>query len=221
MSHLARPVAFEATWDARTPWAALVDGERWQVRMTDFPKETHLYALLVDGVEVEGFDVWPACWAQPEDPSQKAEYEREKAWGEAARHISPSQLVEQPPRRQRAARAGTRRDGVAATTSPSDATGAAGVNDKGRQGGRVWWTSVDQLFASVDAQNARDLRKAERRALASGKEPFSLSRLQALGAPESQVDCEAALRRRYYLRHQEIRTLAEFADLLRELAVWE
>ena len=92
MSRLARPVAFEATWDARTPWEAVVDGERWQVRRADFPKEPYLYALLVDGVEVEGFNAWPACWTQPEDPVQKAEYEHEIEHATRLEHAAQKRL---------------------------------------------------------------------------------------------------------------------------------
>jgi hypothetical protein len=59
---------------------------------------------------------------------------------------------------------------------------------------------------------------AERQATASGKEPFSVGRLEALldQSPGSLAEREAPLRTMYYLRYPEIRTLAEFAALLRE-----
>src|SRR3712207_9152792 len=36
---LAREVAWEETGDVDHPWAAEVDGQRWQVRINDFPDE--------------------------------------------------------------------------------------------------------------------------------------------------------------------------------------
>ena len=45
-------------------YVAEVDGERWTIRLGDFPDEP-LYALAIDGVEVLRFDDWPPLWARP------------------------------------------------------------------------------------------------------------------------------------------------------------
>ena len=81
--------------------------------------------------------------------------------------------------------------------------------------------TVDEIFAQVDAENAAALAKAEAEARASGKEPFSLSRLEELYAEGSLAERQASLKARYYIRHPEIRTLAEFVKHLREHEVWE
>lgn len=60
----ARAVSFRKTASALVPYEAEVDGERWAVRVNDFPAEP-LYTLLVDGVEVEDLDAWPRAWARP------------------------------------------------------------------------------------------------------------------------------------------------------------
>jgi hypothetical protein len=83
--------------------------------------------------------------------------------------------------------------------------------------------STDDLFAAADAEDAEDLAAAEREASKTGKEPFSLARLeQLLGkAPGSQADYEASWRNKYYIRYPAMKTLTELADLLRELEVWQ
>jgi uncharacterized protein YjaG (DUF416 family) len=60
---LARVIAWESTGDLDVPWAADVDGQRWGVRLGDYP-EAPMYALLIDGVEQGAFHDWPATWAR-------------------------------------------------------------------------------------------------------------------------------------------------------------
>jgi hypothetical protein len=81
---------------------------------------------------------------------------------------------------------------------------------------------VDALFAALEAQNAHDLAEAERWATAGGKEPFALDRLEELlhEAPGSLAEREGSLRSKYYLLYPQIRTLAAYAELIRELEVW-
>lgn len=80
--------------------------------------------------------------------------------------------------------------------------------------------SVDDMFAQVDAENAADLAEAEREAQATGKEPFSYARLEQLLGKEPPED-EKTMRLQYYVRYSEVRTLAELAEKLRELARWD
>jgi len=48
-----------------------------------------------------------------------------------------------------------------------------------------------------------------------------LSRLEELYGEGSLADREVSLKPRYYIRHPEIRTLAEFVQHLREMEVWD
>jgi len=80
--------------------------------------------------------------------------------------------------------------------------------------------SVDDIFAEVDTENAADLAEAEREAQATGKEPFSYERLEQLLGTEPPED-EKLMRFQYYVRYSELRTLAELAEKLHELARWD
>jgi hypothetical protein len=60
----AREVTWSASGDVFHPWTAEVDGQRWQIRINDFPDEV-LYTLLVDGVEIGDFNDWPRRWTRP------------------------------------------------------------------------------------------------------------------------------------------------------------
>jgi hypothetical protein len=57
-------IAWRSTGGGEIPYEATVGGRRLQVRVNDFPAEP-LYTLLVDGVEVEHLDGWPASWQRP------------------------------------------------------------------------------------------------------------------------------------------------------------
>ncbi|BAE52409.1 hypothetical protein [Paramagnetospirillum magneticum] len=59
-----RPIQWLASGGAEYPYFATVDGQRWRVRVNDFPAEA-LYTLLVDAREVEDFDDWPTAWVRP------------------------------------------------------------------------------------------------------------------------------------------------------------
>ena len=82
-------------------------------------------------------------------------------------------------------------------------------------------SKVDELFASIDAENEAALARAESEAKSSGKELFSLRRLEELYGEGSLADREASLKKRYYIRRPEIRTLAAFVQHLREHEVWD
>lgn len=66
---LILPVEWEPPRDEeasdRTYAEATVSGERWRVRMNDFPEDEYLYTLFVDGAERESFQEWPPCWTRP------------------------------------------------------------------------------------------------------------------------------------------------------------
>jgi|GEM_PF-3132236 len=62
------PVEFHATDDPRHPFAADdIEGQRWTVRLDDFPESASLYTLIVDGEPVESLMEWPAAWRRPAD----------------------------------------------------------------------------------------------------------------------------------------------------------
>jgi hypothetical protein len=82
-------------------------------------------------------------------------------------------------------------------------------------------SKVDDIFASVDSENAAALAKAEAEARASGKELFSLPRLEELYGEGSLAEREASLKQRYYVRHPELRTLADLVQHLREHEVYD
>jgi len=58
------PVTWVRTADADCPYSTHVDGHAWVLRLGDFPAEP-LYTLIVDGIETESFDEWPAVWTRP------------------------------------------------------------------------------------------------------------------------------------------------------------
>jgi hypothetical protein len=58
-------VAWRRTGKGEHPYEAEVDGERWVLRVNDFPAEP-MYTVLVEGVEVEDVESWPEGWRRPE-----------------------------------------------------------------------------------------------------------------------------------------------------------
>ena len=60
-SPLARRVRWEPTGETTWPLRAEVDGQRWRIRLGDFPAEPG-YTLVIGDEDVESFDDWPdAC----------------------------------------------------------------------------------------------------------------------------------------------------------------
>jgi hypothetical protein len=72
------------------------------------------------------------------------------------------------------------------------------------------------FFDEGNRMRAEQLAKAEAEAKASGKELFDLARFEHLYNQGSQKANENAHRMNYYLMYREIRTLAEYARLMRE-----
>jgi hypothetical protein len=62
---IERAITFRATDDARYPYAAEINGERWSVRINEFPEDPSVYSLLIDGEIVEELMDWPAAWTRP------------------------------------------------------------------------------------------------------------------------------------------------------------
>jgi hypothetical protein len=57
-------VVWSRTADVDHPLCALVNSERWTLRLGDFPAEP-LYTLVVNGEEIGSFDTWPVDWVRP------------------------------------------------------------------------------------------------------------------------------------------------------------
>ncbi len=79
-----------------------------------------------------------------------------------------------------------------------------------------------ELFRRKAEQAARELAEAERDAVTEGKEPFDVARLDALlgEAPGTNREKAEDLRESYYVVHRQLKTLAELAAHLRQIANW-
>lgn len=62
---LRTALSWSPTGRAECPYATVVDGCAWQVRVNDFPANA-LYTLIVDGREIGDFDDWPNGWQRPD-----------------------------------------------------------------------------------------------------------------------------------------------------------
>jgi hypothetical protein len=62
---LIDPIAWEKTGDGEYPYAALVSGRRWVIRVNDFPAQP-LYTLMIDGAEALDLEDWPSVWRRPQ-----------------------------------------------------------------------------------------------------------------------------------------------------------
>jgi hypothetical protein len=60
-ARLRQHVAWRPTADLFIPWNSEVDGQRWEVRINDFPDE-YMYSLLIDGTLIGDFHDWPEPW---------------------------------------------------------------------------------------------------------------------------------------------------------------
>lgn len=81
---------------------------------------------------------------------------------------------------------------------------------------------ASELFRRKAEQAARELAEAERDATAAGKEPFDVARLDALlgESPGTNDDNARELRESYYVAHRQMKTLAEFAAHIKQIANW-
>jgi hypothetical protein len=60
---LTRQLTWQATDDPDHPWTTDVDGQRWEVRINDFPDEL-MYGLIIAGECVGDFHDWPETWSR-------------------------------------------------------------------------------------------------------------------------------------------------------------
>jgi hypothetical protein len=63
-NYQAKNIVWKRTADPLYPFAAELEGERYVIRLNDFPDE-HLYTLIVNGNEIVSFDDWSAKWTRP------------------------------------------------------------------------------------------------------------------------------------------------------------
>ncbi len=85
----------------------------------------------------------------------------------------------------------------------------------------------EQLKRSDAVRRDEDLKNAKADAMARGKEPFDLQKLETMcdtsqGERVTVPDEErrAAYEYSYYIEHSNVQTLAEFARLITRLAPW-
>jgi hypothetical protein len=62
-AYLQQMVAWRSTGDVGVPWEAEGQGQRYQVRLNEYPDEW-MYSLLVDGAVVGDFHDWPTAWSR-------------------------------------------------------------------------------------------------------------------------------------------------------------
>jgi hypothetical protein len=60
-----RKISWRRTGSGEHPYEAEIDGQRWTVRVNDFPARA-LYTLLIDGEPAEDLEGWPEAWKRPE-----------------------------------------------------------------------------------------------------------------------------------------------------------
>ena len=47
------------------PCEADVDGQKWTLRLNEWPEEPLAYTLMIGGREVLNFNEWPSAWLRP------------------------------------------------------------------------------------------------------------------------------------------------------------
>ncbi len=61
---LIDPIQWQRTDDGEFPYQAIIDGQRWTIRVNDFPAEP-LYMLMIDGQPALDLEDWPSVWIRP------------------------------------------------------------------------------------------------------------------------------------------------------------
>jgi hypothetical protein len=95
MSRLEKVVHWWPTLDpARPRWGAWVEGDHWELDVTDVTVQPRSYSLFVNNRKQEEFVGWPASWTiEPDDSpglaAQKAEYEYEMHKMEKNKDVRP------------------------------------------------------------------------------------------------------------------------------------
>ncbi len=78
-----------------------------------------------------------------------------------------------------------------------------------------------EIHDRLKAEAAASLAKAEREALAAGKERFELARFEQLLNRGSQAAREEGHRQAYYISYPEVKTLAEYVARLHAIEPYE
>lgn len=60
-----RAVSWQETSDASFPYSASVDGDRWELRVNDWPDHPSVYTLFINGRLRREIDDWPTAWTRP------------------------------------------------------------------------------------------------------------------------------------------------------------
>jgi hypothetical protein len=61
-----KPILWQETEDPDFPYDAVVDGDRWRLRINDFPEEP-LFTLFINDEEWGHFDDLPPLWTVPDN----------------------------------------------------------------------------------------------------------------------------------------------------------
>ena len=80
---------------------------------------------------------------------------------------------------------------------------------------------LEDHIARVTADTAAALAQAEKEAIASGKEPFSIEPLRAIYSDETIAARAESLRSMYYVSNAEMRTMAELVELLKLMETYQ
>jgi hypothetical protein len=59
------PIEWQSTGNPEFPYHAFVDGERWVIRLNDWPDDPSFYTLLVGSEVVMDVPAWPDAWKRP------------------------------------------------------------------------------------------------------------------------------------------------------------
>ena len=80
---------------------------------------------------------------------------------------------------------------------------------------------VRAFFEQRKKEDREALERAEREAIASGKEPFDLAKFEQLLQRGPQAKREEGHRAGYYIFNPELKTLAEYVAHLHRIEPWE
>lgn len=61
VDYLAETLVWRKTADPKHPYVTECDGDRFVIRVNDFPDD-HLYTLFANDVKLADFDEWPSHW---------------------------------------------------------------------------------------------------------------------------------------------------------------
>lgn len=92
--------------------------------------------------------------------------------------------------------------------------------------GRDAWEQLDEIRRRNARQRAQFLARSQAAAVARGKEPFDLEKLEKMcdttseGRLDPVEDRQAHFEYLYYVLHPECMTLAEFVDVITRLSKW-